>query len=337
MMFPLITVGIVVLNRDWIIERMLASLHSQTYPHNKIFVLMVDGGSTDRTVDIAKKFLENSDFYGYKIIVEKCSIPEGRNLCIKNMKGDFLLFWDSDVLMEPEAMRLFIETMRKEKADIVTANAHFIFVSRTDEIESKIDISRTCFTDSCILEVPNCGMGHTLISKKVFDAVRFDPDLTIAEDLDFSVKSRMRGFKIIMDKRIRVFDVNVIKKDYSDIHIDMPLKNAVRGIRKKAKAHVLAYSFKINLKGMLKFFLKNKRYIFYLGYAPMAFLSALGIFYHSLYLSITLPVYLLAFLALQIKKRGLRKGLNSTLRSLLVGFPFSLCLAYYFIKETMHR
>jgi glycosyltransferase involved in cell wall biosynthesis len=66
----LVTVGIVVLNREWIIDKMLAFLQSQTYPHSRIFVLMVDGRSTDKTVEYAQRFLEKSDFNSYQIIIK---------------------------------------------------------------------------------------------------------------------------------------------------------------------------------------------------------------------------------------------------------------------------
>ena len=101
---PLITIGVVVFNREWIIEKMLASVQSQTYPHDKLFVLVVDGKSKDNTVKIAEQVLAESDFNGYQVIVKESNIPEARNICIQNMRGDFLLFWDSDVIMESTAV-----------------------------------------------------------------------------------------------------------------------------------------------------------------------------------------------------------------------------------------
>ena len=77
---PLITVAIVVRNREWIIAKMLNSLFSQTYSHDKIYVLIVDGNSSDKTVEIARTILEKADFKGYDIIVKECNIPEGRTL-----------------------------------------------------------------------------------------------------------------------------------------------------------------------------------------------------------------------------------------------------------------
>jgi glycosyltransferase involved in cell wall biosynthesis len=52
---PLVTVDIVVLNREWVIDKMLTSLQRQTYPHDRIFVIVVDGESKDKTVPTAER------------------------------------------------------------------------------------------------------------------------------------------------------------------------------------------------------------------------------------------------------------------------------------------
>ena len=111
---PLITIGVVVLNREWIIRQMLASVQSQTYPHNHLYVLVVDGKSKDNTVKVAKEVLADSDFNGYDVLVQESSIPEARNICIQKMKGDYLFFWDSDVIMEPTALTRMLETLKKK-------------------------------------------------------------------------------------------------------------------------------------------------------------------------------------------------------------------------------
>ncbi|MEM2098315.1 MAG: glycosyltransferase [Candidatus Bathyarchaeia archaeon] len=331
MEIPFITVGIVVLNREWIIAKTLTSLKNQTYPHNKIFILIVDGESNDQTVNIAKQALEKSDFKGYKIIVKKSSIPEARNICIKNMQGDFLLFWDSDVIMEPDAISALIATMKKEKVDIVTADSTAIFVNSIDEIDERLKEEITKRRKEEIFKVPAVSMGQTIISKNVFNSVVFDVDLTVLEDFDFSLRARQAGFQMVINKGIKVFDVNIFRKAYSDIHIDMPLKDAIRGIRKKAKAQILACNFKLTWKDTVNFFLINKRYLFYLGYIPTFILLIQGIFVQNLFLATIFPAYLLVYLLAQLKKRGPIKSFKALIRSFLVGLPTVVIIIYYSI------
>lgn len=338
-MYPLITVGIVVLNREWIIGKMLDSLLCQTFPHDRIFVVVVDGGSKDRTVEIARKVLEKSNFMGYEVIVKECNIPEGRNICIEKMKGDALFFWDSDVIMQPNALQDMVTVMIREKAEIVNANCIPIFIDSIEEIDKKIDeiLGLTCHPQDSIVEVQNVEMGgSTLISRSVFSSVRFDPDLTFFEDLDFSMRAKEKGFKIILARHIVTVDVNMWNKRYSDIHIGMPLRLALRGMRKKARVRALTYSFSMNFKDVIVFFLKQRRYLFYLGYIPTFIITIYGILADNFFIPM-LPIYLCLFGFVQIKKRGVKNGIRSVFRSLIVGVPFSLWLLYYLTKYTIRK
>jgi len=100
----MITICTVVRNREWIIRYMLESLLRQEYPKDKIFYVLIDGGSTDRTVSIAKELLRSSGIE-YKVIVKESNIPEARNLCIDLAVGDVLVFWDSDVVASADSFK----------------------------------------------------------------------------------------------------------------------------------------------------------------------------------------------------------------------------------------
>lgn len=331
---PLITVAIVVRNREWIIAKMLHSLLSQTYPHDKIHVLLVDGNSNDKTVEIARTILDKTDFKGYEIIVKECSIPEGRNICIDNMKGTALLWWDSDVIMDSTTIADMVKAMTENKADIVDVDCVEIFINSIEEVEAKIQGIKAIRDQDVkpVLQFASAtGMGHTLVSRDVFKNVRFDPDMTICEDLKFSFEAAKTGFKLIKLKHILTFDVNMWKKEYSDTSISMPLKHAVKGIRKKAEIQALTAT------SAIFFLLKRKRYLFYLGYVMVIILTISGLVLLNKYLILAFPVYFLAFAIWQIIKRGVRGGLQSALRSILVGIPYASWLVFYLSKQALRN
>lgn len=335
----LVTVAVVVLNREWIIGKMLDSLLQQTYPHDKIFVLIVDGGSKDRTLEIAQGILKKADFSGYKIISKQCSIPEARNISVENMRGDLLFSWDSDVVMDPTALEELAKIMIQEKVEIVNADCIQIYVDGIGEVDARISEVRASHkapSEYHVEEVPATGMGHALVTRRVLNSVRFDPDLTICEDLDFSVRARGKGFKILLAKHVLTFDVNIWKKGFSDIHMEIPIKQSLRGLRKKARASALTYSFTLTFKDSIEFFWRNKRYPFYLGYIPTFILTVYGILVKSC-LSLTFPIYLLFFALWQIRKRGSKLAARSISRSLMVGVPRAIWLVYYFAKYTLKK
>ena len=338
--FPLITVGIIVFNREWIIKQMLASLLRQTYPHDKLFVLVVDGESKDNTVTIAKQALVKSDFNGYEVIVKDSNIPEARNICIQNMKGDFLLFWDSDVIMEPTAISRMLEILKKENVDMVSSYVTEVFVDSADEIDKKWTEWETKYPrqeKSSILYA--VGTGNILISKEVLKQVAFDPDYTFYEDQDFSSRASKQGFKILETRNVIGFDINS-NKPYSDVYaFDMPLKKALRGIRKKGviQAQNVTSGFPSIRKAVIKFFLANKRYLFYVGYPPAIILTVCGVLIQNVWLSLVFPLYFALYAILQFKKRGFARGLNAAARSIIVGVPSTYVLLYYCIKLSFKR
>jgi cellulose synthase/poly-beta-1,6-N-acetylglucosamine synthase-like glycosyltransferase len=54
--FPKVSFVIPALNAENFLPSCIISIRTQHYPQNKIEILIVDGGSTDRTLEIAKKY-----------------------------------------------------------------------------------------------------------------------------------------------------------------------------------------------------------------------------------------------------------------------------------------
>lgn len=338
---PLITIGVVVFNREWIIKRMLASVQSQTYPHDKLFVVVVDGQSKDNTAKIAEEILSQSDFGGFKVIVKDSNIPEARNICIQNLQGDYLLFWDSDVIMEPTAVSCMLETLRREEADMVAVKIPEVFVDSVDEVDVKWSEwqAKVQRGDKCV-DSPAVGTGFSLIAKSILGRVAFDPDYTFYEDQDFSLRAKQQGFKILLTQSIVGFDVNSDRQQYSDIYaFDMPLKKALRGIRKKGiiQAKNVTSGCPSIGKAVTRFFLANKRYLFYAGYLPALILAVIGVVLQNLWLSLVFPAYFAVYAILQFKKRGFGRGLNAAARSVIVGVPSTYALLYYCMKLSFKR
>ena len=107
------------------------------------------------------------------------------------------------------------------------------------------------------------GTGNLLISKKVLTQLSFDPDLTFFEDQDFTSRATSKASKYWRQKTSLVLTYNS-NKPYSSIYaFDMPLKEALRGIRKKGKfqaQNVTANSSSIS-KATIKFFGKQTLHI----------------------------------------------------------------------------
>ncbi|MCD6402749.1 MAG: glycosyltransferase [Candidatus Aenigmarchaeota archaeon] len=88
---PLISVIVPTLNEEKYIGKCLESIKKQTLKDFEIIV--VDGESTDRTVEIAKRFET-------KIMFSKGNAASARNEGAQNSEGSILLFVDADVILK---------------------------------------------------------------------------------------------------------------------------------------------------------------------------------------------------------------------------------------------
>lgn len=87
---PTISVLIPTLNSERVIQRCLKSLANQTYPKKKIEIIMADGGSSDKTIMIARRF-------GVKIVKNRLRTGEaGKAEALRHAKGDLIALIDSD-------------------------------------------------------------------------------------------------------------------------------------------------------------------------------------------------------------------------------------------------
>lgn len=89
---PTISIVTATYNSIRTIERCLQSIRSQQYPKHKIEIIVADGGSTDKTVEIAKRF-------GAKVITidsKKQNAEYNKSIGIKYAKNELLAMIDHD-------------------------------------------------------------------------------------------------------------------------------------------------------------------------------------------------------------------------------------------------
>lgn len=91
---PIISFVTPTYNAERCLERCLQSIRNQDYPQDKIDIVIADGGSTDATLSIAKK-------YGVRIFNNPRRLAEyGLAIAVQNAKGDFLVLAAADNELE---------------------------------------------------------------------------------------------------------------------------------------------------------------------------------------------------------------------------------------------
>ena len=189
-------------NSERYIEQCLYSLFSQDYPKKEYEVIVADGGSTDRTLEIARE-------YEAKILhVPNKAISDNKNKASKVAKGRYLLFTDSDCAVDKEYLK-FAEALLK-KYDCVGG---FYLPAKNSSWVAR---------GWLLLERKKAGFvswvvgGNMAIRKDIFVRVdRFDDSLDTAEDADFCYRLSENGFRIYNSPSLKVFHLgqsdNLIK------------------------------------------------------------------------------------------------------------------------------
>ncbi len=119
---PLISIITVVLNGEKYIEQTIQSVVNQTYTN--IEYIIIDGGSTDKTIDIIKKHEKNIDFF---ISESDNGIYDAMNKGIKKAKGKYIGLLNSDDYYERDAVEIIVNEINiQADFDIFFGNAHII-------------------------------------------------------------------------------------------------------------------------------------------------------------------------------------------------------------------
>ena len=116
---PMVTVAIIVFNEEERIERVLVSAFKQNYPKNKLEIFVVDDGSSDKTVEIAKKF-------PVKIMVTGKKDPEySISVAIQKAHGEFFTTLAGDMEFRTKSwLRQMVKPL-VENPDIVQSATRY--------------------------------------------------------------------------------------------------------------------------------------------------------------------------------------------------------------------
>lgn len=226
-------------NAELTIGYCIDSIMKLNYPKEKLVYIIVDSQSSDNTREIADRILSRKNIK-HIIINKKCTISEGRNICIGKaleLSIDYLFFIDADeFILDPNLLRELIILSTKNKNSVLFVPSPFKNFFNREEMEKFIkNISIEQKDREYVLNSEKwAGTGLFFSSVNILKDIKFSEELNFLEDIYFGYELKEKGYKVkvIKSDEPLAFDLNVTK--YSDIYIKISVRDYLRALNKKS-------------------------------------------------------------------------------------------------------
>lgn len=190
-----------ILNEISSIQQLVDSILLQTRQPDE--VIIVDGGSTDGTVEKLQKLTENNKLI--RLIIEKgCNVARGRNIAIQNSSSDIIAIVDGGSRLDPDWLKQILIPFEEDgSVDVVGGWTEIWAMSKFEEWMkilqkpfSKIDLN-TYYPSARALA----------IKKSCWEKVGgFPEQLSMwAEDTVFIYKLKSQKFKFVINPKAKVY------------------------------------------------------------------------------------------------------------------------------------
>jgi cellulose synthase/poly-beta-1,6-N-acetylglucosamine synthase-like glycosyltransferase len=194
---PKVSILVATYNSELTIDECLKALSELDYPKDFLEIIVVDGCSTDATVEIAQK-------YSVKVVSEPLSAPAAYNHAMKTVSSEVLGFVDSDAKVEREWLNKLVTHLDNPQVagvsgDIETWNTENAW-ARSIGYDLK---SRYARLKKYVVRVATMNL---LLKKSIIEEVGgFDESLPSQYDTDLGFRITSRGYRILFEPAAKCY------------------------------------------------------------------------------------------------------------------------------------
>jgi alpha-1,3-rhamnosyltransferase len=261
---PLVSIIVITYNSSKFVLETLESAKAQTY--SNIELIVTDDNSTDNTVEICKKWIEenNHRFIRANLVSSKTNtgIPANINRGLNIAKGLWIKCIAGDDLFREDCLTELIHYISEQKEDIQVLSAHIIRFSgnsiKNGEIK-KNPYTKFCSKDSTPMDQynmllrTNMVFAATVIMKRdlLLSLNGFDERFILMEDWPLWLKITYAGYKMYyLDKPLvfyRVHDNNLSQTTNQNF-LYHPMNKIVISFKEKELVPRLPFIERMGLK-----------------------------------------------------------------------------------------
>ncbi|WP_199506594.1 MULTISPECIES: glycosyltransferase family 2 protein [Halobacteriovorax] len=179
----LVSVIIPTYNRADFLKRSITSVLNQSF--NDLELIIVDDGSTDHTHDVVGSFSDKRIKYLKK---ENAGVSSARNLGVKNSKGDYIAFLDSDDEWHRDKLASQVSYLKNTGKVLVHTAERWL---RDGKVVKQKKHHQKHGGDMFIRSLQGCVISPSsvLMKKELFEQIGgMREDFVVCEDYDFWLK-----------------------------------------------------------------------------------------------------------------------------------------------------
>lgn len=214
---PLVSILLPVYCVESYLETCLNSIINQTYKNLQI--VLIDDGSLDNSYKICQSFAEKDD----RIEIyhqENMGVASTRNHLLEKVKGEYLLFVDSDDWLELDMIEYLIKEIQNNSSDIIVCNVvsnKIVFKTKQQNNVKAWDQEQFISLFLRHKEI-NGSLWNKLIKTQLIKGLKFDPQISYGEDALFFWQILQRTNNVVVTDRklyhYRMNDNSISHQEY---------------------------------------------------------------------------------------------------------------------------
>jgi glycosyltransferase involved in cell wall biosynthesis len=188
-----VSIVIPIYNVEEYLDACLESLKNQT--HTNFEAILVDNATKDSSGDIAKKYATEDDRFKY-LFESNPGVSNARNAGLEVVSADWLTFVDSDDKVDPKYLETLLGNAIENNCDWSMCGVNMdknnmgrdFFVSSTEGKKTNKELFELFLNGDFVPAIYN-----KLLSREIFDGLRFDTRYDMGEDTLFTCQALARA------------------------------------------------------------------------------------------------------------------------------------------------
>jgi glycosyltransferase involved in cell wall biosynthesis len=189
---PTVSVVVPVRNSPRRIATCIEALLVQTYPKDRVRIVIVDNDSDDDTRRVVER-------YPVELVVEKTAHNPyvARNAGVALATGEIIAFTDANCVPAEDWLTRGVRTLLDRGADLAGGRVTFTFSARPT-VGEVVDAMTNVDVEASIANHRACMTGNLFVRRAVFAEVgAFDPSLRSGGDMRWTRRATDAGFRLV--------------------------------------------------------------------------------------------------------------------------------------------